>query len=238
MLSIIIPAQNEEEVIENTIRVFNKVLNARKIKHEILVVNDHSEDNTLKILFKLEKEIKELRHIDNLSSNGFGTTIIQGLNNFEGDYVTIVMADLSDDPHDLIRYYDKIKKGYDCVFGSRFIKGGKVINYPKFKLILNRLGNNFMRLLFWIKYNDITNPFKLYSRETIDGIKPLISRHFNLEVEIPLKAIVRGYTYTVLPNTWKNRTKGLAKFKIIKMGVGYFIIILYCFIEKSLKNAS
>jgi len=233
MLSIIIPAQDEEEVIEKTIREFNQVLTTRKIKHEILVVNDHSIDNTCNVLIKLEKEIKELRHINNLSSKGFGTTIIKGLDNFNGDYVTIVMADLSDDPQDLIGYYDKIKEGFDCVFGSRFIQGGKVVGYPRFKLMLNRLGNNFIRLLFWIKYNDITNPFKLYSRETIFGLKPFISRHFNLEVEIPLKAIVRGYSYAVIPNTWRNRTKGLAKFKIIKMGAGYFFVILYCFIENS-----
>lgn len=236
MLSIIIPARDEEGGIEHTVKVFNKSLLDQKIKHEILVVNDHSKDQTERILKRLQKEIKGVRYINNTSNRGFGTTIIKGLKNFKGNYVTIVMADLSDDPHDLIKYYKEIKKGFDCVFGSRFIKGGKVIDYPKHKLILNRFGNNLIKFLFRMKYNDTTNPFKLYTKETIKGLEPLISKHFNLEVEIPLKAIIRGYSYTVVPNIWRNRTKGLAKFKIKEMGSRYFFIIFYCLLEKWLSK--
>lgn len=234
MLSIIIPAHNEENCIAETIRAFNKTLKKNKIKHEIEVVNDHSTDKTVQVLDKLKKEIKELWYVDNEFTPGFGTAIIKGLKSFKGDYVTIVMADLSDDPRELVTYYRKIKEGYDCVFGSRFIKGGRVVDYPLHKLVFNRLCNNTIKILFWIKYNDITNPFKLYTRETIKALEPFISKHFNLEVEIPLKAIVRGYTYTVVPNTWRNRTKGIAKFNIKEMGSRYFFIIIYCLIEKIL----
>ena len=236
MISIIVPTQDEEDSIEHTVNVFHEMLSNKKINHEILIINDHSSDKTELVLKKLSKNIPEVRYLNNDYSKGFGSTVIKGLRNFKGNYVTIIMADLSDDPNDLVRYYEEIKKGYDCVFGSRFIKGGKVVDYPLHKLILNRICNNSIRLLFWIKYNDVTNPFKLYTRETIKGLEPFLSKHFNLSVEIPLKAIVRGYSYTVVSNIWKNRVKGVAKFKIKEMGSRYFFIILYCFIEKLLSR--
>jgi len=236
MLSLVMPAHNEEGCIENTIREFHNALSKEKIKHEILVVNDHSTDKTEKILLDLEKKIKSLRHINSSSSNGYGFTVIEGLENFKGTCVAIVMADLSDSPQDLIKYHKKLNEGYDCVFGSRFIRGGKTIDYPVHKLILNRFANNVIRFLFLIKYNDVTNAFKLYKRETIEGLKPFLSHHFNLTVELPLKAIVRKYSYAVVPNKWTNRKKGVSKLKIREMGGRYFFIILYCFIEKALSK--
>mgnify|MGYP005850305765 CR=1 FL=1 len=236
MLSLIIPAYNEEGCLEKTIREFNNVLRIEKINHEILVINDHSMDNTEEILKKLSGEIKELRYLNNSRKNGYGNAVIDGLNNFKGDYVAIVMADLSDNPKDLVKYYREIIKGYDCVFGSRFIKGGRTYDYPIHKLILNRIVNNMMKWMFWIKYNDVTNAFKMYKKETIEGLRPFLSHHFNLTVELPLKAIVRGYSYKVVPNSWTNRKAGVSKLKIKEMGSRYFFIILYCFLEKKMSQ--
>ena len=235
-ISLIIPAHNEEGCIENTIKVFSSVLHKEKISHEILVINDHSTDRTEEILKNLEKEIKELRYLNNNCGKGFGSTIINGFKNFKGDYVSIVMADLSDNPNDLVRYYFEIEKGYDCVFGSRFIKGGKVTGYPLHKLILNRIVNNFIKILFSIKYNDTTNAFKIYRKETIKGLEPFLSKHFNLTVELSLKSIVRGYSYSIIPNSWKNRKTGVSKLKIKEMGGRYFFIIFYCLLEKWLSH--
>jgi dolichol-phosphate mannosyltransferase len=232
MLSVIIPAHNEEEVIENTVKEFHRALAKARIPHEILVVNDNSKDKTERILIGLEKEIKELRHLNNEPPNGFGYAVLKGLRNFKGDYVALVMADMSDSPRDLVNYYHEIRKGYDCVFGSRFIRGGEVIDYPFLKLILNRITNGLIRALFLIRYNDVTNAFKMYKRETIRGLEPIIARQFNLTVELPLKAIVRGYSYKVIPNSWTNRKKGVSKLKINEMGSRYFFIILYCLLEK------
>lgn len=233
-LSVVIPAHNEEGSLEQTIRSFHSALKHALIPHEILVVNDNSADQTENIIARLEKEIHELKHVNNVPPNGFGFAVRCGLNNFKGDCVAIVMADMSDRPEDLVAYYRKLEQGYDCVFGSRFIKGGKVINYPALKYFLNRTGNFMIRALFGMRYNDTTNAFKLFSRETIEGIKPFISNHFNLTVELPLKAIVRGYSYTVVPNWWTNRKTGMAKFKIKEMGSRYFFIIIYCLLEKLL----
>lgn len=236
-LSIVIPAHNEEESIEETVVSFHKELKKEKIAHEILVINDNSRDKTESVLLKLEKTIEELRHINNTPPNGFGFAVRKGLENFSGDCVAIVMADMSDRPVDLVSYYHKMQKeNVDAVFGSRFIKGGKTIDYPKTKLFMNRFTNNIIRILFGIRYNDTTNAFKLYKRETLEGLKPFLSHHFNLTVELPLKVIVRGYSYAVVPNYWTNRKAGEAKLKLKEMGSRYFYIILYCLIEKWLSR--
>lgn len=236
-LSIVIPAYNEEAVIEKTVQAFHDELAREKIDHEILVVNDNSKDSTENILKRLEKNIKQLRHVNNTPPNGFGFAVRAGLENFRGDCVALVMADMSDRPVDLVAYFRTMQSGdYDCVFGSRFIRGGNVIDYPKNKIFLNRLTNNIIKVLFGIRYNDTTNAFKLYRRETIEGLKPFLSHHFNLTVELPLKAIVRGYNYAVVPNYWTNRTAGQSNLKIKEMGSRYFYIILYCLIEKWLSR--
>lgn len=232
-LSVVIPAYNEEESIEKTVSALITALEEKKIAHEIFVVNDNSKDNTLSVLKKLSERYPSLKFETNLGPNGFGYAVRYGLERFSGDCVAVVMADLSDSPEDLIKFYQTMLEGnYDCVFGSRFIKGGRTIDYPRVKKIINRIANQIIRLMMNIKYNDTTNAFKLYKRHTIDGIKPFLSPHFNLTVELPLKAIIRGYSYTVLPNSWTNRKYGVSKLKIREMGSRYFFILCYCFIEK------
>ena len=235
-LSLVIPAHNEESSIEETVLAFHGKLGQEKIPHEILVINDNSSDETENILKTLSRKIQEVRYINNIPPNGFGFAVRAGLENYTGDCVAIIMADMSDRPVDLVSFYRKMQGGYDCVFGSRFIRGGKTIDYPKTKLILNRITNTIIRMLFGIRYNDVTNAFKLYKRETIDGLRPFLSHHFNLTVELPLKAIVRGYSYAIVPNYWTNRKAGESKLKIKEMGSRYFFIILYCLLEKWLSR--
>lgn len=232
-LSIVIPAYNEEESISETLYNIEAALTKIKIEHEILVINDNSKDNTLQVLIELSKGIPSLKFITNDGPNGFGYAIRKGLENFSGDCVAVMMADLSDSPFDLIRYYTTMVEGdYDCVFGSRFIKGGRLVDYPWVKKVVNRLANFIIRLVMGIRYNDTTNAFKLYKREVIEGIKPFLSPHFNLTIELPLKAIIRGYSYSVIPNSWTNRKYGVSKLNIKEMGSRYFFILMYCFIEK------
>jgi dolichol-phosphate mannosyltransferase len=232
-LSIVIPAYNEEESITETIDALEKVLNEIKIEHETLIINDNSKDNTETVLKNLSEKYPSVKYVTNPGPNGFGYAIRYGLDRFSGDCVAIMMADLSDSPYDLIKFYTTMmEKKVDCVFGSRWIRGGKVIDYPIVKKIINRLANRIIRMLMSIKYNDTTNAFKLYKREVIEGIKPILSPHFNLTIELPLKAIIRGYSYEVIPNSWTNRKYGVSKLKIKEMGSRYFFILMYCFIEK------
>mgnify|MGYP000639483412 FL=1 len=232
-LSIVIPAYNEEESIAETIDQIEEAFSKVAIDHEIFIVNDNSKDNTIRVLEELATKYPAVKYDTNLGPNGFGYAVRYGLERYSGDCVAVMMADLSDSPYDLIRYYTTMVEGnHDCVFGSRFIKGGKVIDYPFIKKVINRSANFIIRIVMRIKYNDTTNAFKLYKREVIDGVKPILSPHFNLTIELPLKAIIRGYSYAIVPNSWTNRKYGVSKLKIKEMGSRYFFILVYCFVEK------
>ncbi len=232
-LSIVIPAYNEAESIGETIEELVSVLSQKEINYEVLVVNDNSKDNTLVVLDTLKQKYSSLNYVTNTGPNGFGYAVRYGLERFSGDCVAVMMADLSDSPHDLVKFYDTMVAGnFDCVFGSRFMKGGKTIDYPAVKKVINRVANAIIRMVMNIKYNDTTNAFKLYKRHTIDGVKPFLSPHFNLTIELPLKAIIRGFSFVVVPNSWTNRKYGESKLKIREMGSRYFFILMYCFIEK------
>jgi dolichol-phosphate mannosyltransferase len=234
LLSVVIPAFNEADCIYTTTERLSRLLTDADIHHEIVIVNDHSTDCTTQVLAQLTRDYPQVRWLNNERSKGFGYTIRTGLEATRGDAICILMADASDDPSDVVRYYRKLEDGYDCVFGSRFIKSSRVVDYPIHKLIVNRLANVFIMTLFGIRYNDVTNAFKCYRREVITGLQPIISAHFNLTVELPLKAIVRGYKYEVIPINWYNRQTGISKLKIKEMGSRYMFIVLYVLLEKLL----
>lgn len=236
-LSIVIPAHNEEGCIGSTVEGLFEKLHAEKIDHEILVINDNSKDATASILAGLQKRIPSLKVVDNSPPNGFGFAVRRGLESFSGDVVAVYMADASDTPTDLVRYFRALnEKNVDCVFGTRFSRESKVVDYPWLKLFINRMANLFIQIVFGLRYNDVTNAFKMYRKEVILGLKPFLSHHFNLTVELPLKSIVRGYSYTVIPNDWINRKAGESKLKIKEMGSRYLFIVIYCLIEKWLSR--
>ena len=236
LLSVVIPARDEEGCIAATVEHLHVELRLRDVPHEIVVVDDGSSDATWEILQQAKLRLPNLSPIQNTGLHGFGRAIIAGLNHAQGDAIVIMMADESDDVRDVVRYWKLLNEGYDCIFGSRFMRGGGVIDYPRFKLLLNRIANKFLQLLFGIRHNDITNAFKAYRKTTIDGCRPFISPHFNLTVEIPLKAVVRGFTWTSVPITWRNRRSGEAKLKIKEMGSRYLFICLYIWLEKYLSR--
>jgi dolichol-phosphate mannosyltransferase len=231
-LSVVIPARDEEGCIASTLEHLHLELRLHGVPHEILVVDDGSSDRTWEILRDLQTRISEVRPIHNDGAHGFGRAISRGLNGIAGDAVVIMMADESDDCRDVVRYWQTLNEGWECVFGSRFLPGGGTIDYPWFKLVLNRIVNFLIRILFGISLNDTTNAFKAYRKTVIDGCRPLIAPHFNLTVEIPLKAIVRGYSWSVIPITWRNRRTGKAKLMLKEMGSRYLFIILYVWLEK------
>jgi dolichol-phosphate mannosyltransferase len=235
-LSIVIPAQNEEGCLHETLTAVWERLCSAGIQHEIVVVDDGSQDRTFQVAATLQESIPVIRVVRNSGRHGFGMAIRLGIQEAKGDTVAIMMADGSDSPDDLVAYFRKIEEGYDCVFGSRFMSGSRIIDYPAHKLLLNRLANLFVRTLFRYRYNDTTNAFKIYRRHAIDAMQPLISPHFNLTVEMPLKAIVRGYSYAVIPISWRNRKTGTSKLKIKEMGSRYLFIVLYLWLEKTLSR--
>ena len=231
-LSVVIPARDEAGCIASTVEHLHLDLRLNGIDHEIVVVDDGSSDDTWSILEATAAKIDALVPVRNPGPHGFGNAIQKGLASMTGDAVVIMMADESDDCHDVVRYWSTLQQGYDCVFGSRFMKQGGTIDYPLVKLVLNRVANLFIRVLFGIGLNDTTNAFKAYRREAIEGCGPILSPHFNITVELPLKAIVRGYSWTTIPITWRNRRTGVAKLKIREMGSRYLFIIAYVWLEK------
>jgi dolichol-phosphate mannosyltransferase len=233
-LSVVVPAHNEADTIGDTVAKLAATLTAERIPHEILVVDDSSSDRTATIAREASSRNPSVRCIRSHLPPGFGHTVRAGLDHYTGDAVAIFMADSSDSPADLVRYYAALMEGYDCAFGSRFVKGGSVSGYPLHKLIINRFANLVIRALFRHGYNDTTNAFKAYRREVVENIQPLLSNHFNLTVEMPLKAVTRGYTFQVMPIAWAGRKQGVSKLRLQEMGSRYVFIVLYVFLEKHL----
>jgi dolichol-phosphate mannosyltransferase len=235
-LSVVMPAQNEEGSVGATVEGVVAALDREAIDYEVIVVNDDSDDATEAVVAGIGTENPRVRVHRSHHERGFGNAIRAGLDVFEGDAVAIVMADASDDPEDLVRYHRLLEEGWDCAFGSRFVPGARVNDYPRLKLTINRLANQIIRILFRHRYNDTTNAFKAYRREVIETIQPLLSKHFNLTVEMPLKAIVRGHTYEVIPTNWTNRTSGTPKLAMKEMGSRYLFIVLYVWLESTLSR--
>jgi dolichol-phosphate mannosyltransferase len=232
LFSIVIPARDEQDSLPPTLRDLHETFTQAGVPHEIVVVDDGSRDRTWEVLQELKAAIPGLAPVRNPGPHGFGRAVVYGLNHMKGDACAIMMADASDSPADALTYWRLLNEGWDCVFGSRFVKGGEVVDYPRVKLLVNRLANFLVRVGFNIPLNDTTNAFKAYRRTVIEGCRPFLSPHFNLTVEIPLKAIVRGYTWTVVPISWRNRKYGEAKLKIKEMGSRYFFICAYVWLEK------
>lgn len=232
-LCIIIPAKNEELTLTKTLENIQKKLNG-KIPFNILVVNDHSDDSTLKLLEKLASRLPNLKYVSNPWDGGVGNAIRYGLTKWQGDIVALCMADGSDAPKDILLSYKKIKnEGVDCVFGSRFIKGGRVENYPFIKLILNRFFNTLVRIISGNKYNDFTNIFKVYHRRAIVAISPLSSTSFSIGLEMSLKAFKRKLKITIIPISWIQREAGASKLKLSENFILYMSTL-----RKSIKNES
>jgi dolichol-phosphate mannosyltransferase len=232
LFSVVVPARDESESLPSTIRDLYAEFRREGVPHEIIVVDDGSTDATWSVLQALRSEVPTLAPVQNTGAHGFGCAVTCGFEHLKGDAVVVMMADASDLPSDAVKYWRLLCEGHECVFGSRFMRKGGVVDYPRVKLLVNRMANLFIRVMFAIPLNDTTNAFKAYRRNVIEGCRPFMSPHFNLTVELPLKAIVRGYTWTVIPISWRNRRHGVAKLKIKEMGSRYFFICMYVWLEK------
>jgi dolichol-phosphate mannosyltransferase len=235
-LSVVIPAHNEVESIGQTVDGTVAALEQASIPYEIVVVDDASGDGTADAVASITRVNPNVRCVRSHLPPGFGHAVRAGLDVYTGDAVAIMMADFSDSPRDLVLYYRVLEQGYDCAFGTRFGNGGMTHDYPRVKLVLNRIVNAGIRFLFQHGYNDTTNAFKAYRREVIEQIQPLLSNHFNLTVEMPLKAVVRGYDFAVVPVSWTNREHGVSKLRLKEMGSRYAFIVLYVWLEHHLSR--
>lgn len=233
-LSVVIPAYNEEENIKPTVIEIIEKLRSEKIPFEIIVVNDNSKDNTIHVIKDLQKVNPEVVLVDRTPPGGFGRAIRSGLDNFSGDVVVIAMADLSDDPVDIVTYYRKIEEGYDCVYGTRFTKGAVVNDYPAYKLFFNRIINKILQILFVTSHNDLTNAFKAYRANVIQNILPLKAAHFNITIEMSLSALIRDYKIASVPINWYGRKWGQSNLRLRAMGRRYLATLIKIWFERLL----
>lgn len=232
LYSIVIPAYNEEENIGSTILELSNALQKADIPYELIIVNDNSKDKTPLVVQELQKTIRGIKMVSRKPPGGFGRAIRTGLANFSGEFVTIVMADLSDDPSDVVKYYEVLNNGADCVFGTRFHRDSVVKEYPQIKLYVNRIVNKALQLLFFTKHNDLTNAFKAYKASVIRDIMPLKAAHFNITIELSLSVLIRGYKIESVPINWYGRKWGQSNLKLRAMGRRYLATLLKIWFEK------
>lgn len=233
-LSVIIPAYNEEKNLAATVEPLRAALGEAEIRYEVLLVNDNSDDGTAVTIRELEQLDPAIRGIHRKPPRGFGRAVREALDHATGDAVVIYMADQSDDPMDVIAYFRKLEEGYDCVFGSRFRRGAEVREYPRIKLIVNRVVNRAIQLMFWCGFNDLTNAFKAYRMDVVRDCGPYRASHFNITIEMSLSALIRKYHVAEIPIRWYGRTWGATNLKIGEMGRRYLATLLKVYAEKLL----
>ncbi len=233
-LSVVIPAHNEEKNLPGVLAALQGELDKCGIPHEIVVVNDNSQDGTAAVVRTLAAADENVRLVNRTSPNGFGRALRSGLEHITGDVVVIYMADASDHPEDVVRYYRKIEEGYDCVFGSRFIRGSEVVEYPRLKLIANRIVNKSLQWSFLSPFNDLTNAFKAYRTSVVRDCGPYRASHFNITIEMSLSAIIRGYHIAQIPISWTGRTWGSSNLRLREMGRRYLATLLKVIAERLL----
>ena len=234
-LSIVIPAYNEEQNIVKTLHELTETLRDKhRLPYEIIVVNDNSRDHTEDLVRAEILGDPSIRLVNRTPPGGFGRAVRSGMEHVRGDVVVVYMADSSDSPEDVVAYYNKIREGYDCVFGSRFIKGSSVQNYPTVKLIVNRIVNRCIQVMFWTRFNDLTNAFKAYRTAVIRDCGPYRACHFNLTLEMSLGALIRDYQIAQIPISWSGRTWGSSNLRLGEMGRRYLSTLLMMLFQRHL----
>ena len=234
LFSVVMPAYNEEDVVEATLNDLCDALDAAGFAYEVIVVDDNSKDRTGEILANVAARRPTIRPVHNPGPGGYGYAIRKGLEVYRGDAAVVVTADGADAPKDVVAYFRKIEEGFDCAFGERFGKDSIVIGYPRFKRVVNRVANWLLSLIVGGKYRDFTNGFKCYRREVIADMQPLITGQFNITIEMSLKAVMGGWRYAVIPNDWRQRDAGQSSFKIFKLIKPYAMTLLYCYARRYL----
>jgi len=212
--SLIIPFKNEKEYAEITMKTAYSNMTERNLDFELIAVDDSS-DGTWEILKHFQESHNNVVVIKGWDPPGYGQALREGFRSATGDILIPFNGDLCDSLDDVTSYIQHIHDGYDMVFGSRYMKGGKILGHSSAKVLLSRAGNAFLQWMFNAKCTDFTNTFKAYRREVIDAINPQ-ANGYDLGLELALKGIIRGYKYTTIPVVWSDRQYGISKMSILK----------------------
>lgn len=215
-LSVILPVYSEEESVIYVVERLQKLLKGEM--HEIiLVVSPRSQDKTIKIVKNLTKKYKNTKFYFQKENPGLGRGVREGLSYATGSHILMMDSDGEMSPDTVPLMIKKMEQtNCDMVVGSRFMKGGGVEGYDKFKYwFMNRPFQTFFRILFNTKIHDLTLGFKLMKREVIDNIK-FDSNFHDISVETTLRPIKYGYRLEEVPTVWKSRERGVSKNKLLK----------------------
>jgi glycosyltransferase involved in cell wall biosynthesis len=212
-LSIIIPAFHEGKNILPTIKEIIKFV---KTDNEIIIICDEKSDPTINVINNLKKKniYTALNSIG--SMKGPANAVKTGFLRAKGDLVSVVMADLSDDLKKVDKGVKMIDKDYDMVCFSRYMRGGRQIGGPFLKGLMSRIAGLSLFYLFNFPTHDPTNSFKLYRKTVLKKIKIESSAGFDFNLELIVKAHKMGYKIGEIPATWRDRTAGKSRFKLLK----------------------
>jgi len=198
-LSIIMPVYNEGSVIEKTVSRVEKAVN---YPHELLIIYDMEEDNTVLPVKKLQNKFKNIKLIKNIYGKGALNALKTGLKKASGDAMCVMMADLTDDPKVVNEMMKKFQQGSDLVAASRYMKGGHQIGGPLVKQLMSRGAGLSLHYLAGIPTHDATNSFKIYSKKFLNNTKIESNGGFELGIELTVKAHFNGYKVSEVPTTW------------------------------------
>lgn len=180
----------------------------------VLVIDDNSPDGTGKLADQLKAKYANLEVLHRKSKNGLGAAYIDGFNNSINDFDVLVEmdADGSHDPQDLVTILKEIPN-YDCVLGSRWVPGGKVVNWPKSREILSRGGNSYARLMLGIDIGDATGGFRAYKTSTLRELDlfDIDSQGYCFQVDMVRRLLKKGFKIKEVPITFTERTIGTSK---------------------------
>lgn len=221
---VIIPTYNEKENISN---ILHAVFNMNDGFH-VLVIDDGSPDGTAQIVKDLQQKFGGQLFIEERKGKlGLGTAYIHGFRwAIERDYQFIfeMDADFSHNPNDLVRLYDACKNhGADVAIGSRYVKGGGVVNWPANRITLSKGASLYTRIITWMPVKDTTAGFVCYKKEVLDAIN-LDQIHFvgyAFQIEMKFAAWKLGFKIKEVPIIFQDRTYGTSKMNkgIIKEGI-------------------
>lgn len=210
---VIIPTYNEKENIE---RIVRKVLSLPGNYH-ILIVDDGSPDGTGAIVKRLQGEYAGKLHLmERAGKSGLGRAYIAGFkwalaNQYE--FIFEMDADFSHNPDDLERLYEACAAGADLVVGSRYTKGGKVVNWPWDRIFISKGGAFYTKVITWMPVNDPTAGFVCYRSKVLATI-PLDEVHFvgyAFQIEMKYRTWKLGFKIKEVPITFQDRTEGISK---------------------------
>lgn len=225
LISLVIPVYNEAD---NILPLLERLSSNVKGPHETLLVYDFEEDTTIPPARHFSKRYAQLRLVHNTIAPGVLNALRAGIAAANGDVVVVTMADLSDDVTQIDEMAGYIHDGAGLVAASRYMRGGHQVGGPPVKRFLSRMAGLSLHWLTRIDTHDATNNFKAYARELLDEVNIESTSGFELGLELTTKAHLLGYDIAEIPTTWRDRSAGESRFRVLKWMPGYLRWYLRC----------